>query len=304
MDSLDDRPNKKQAQKLVAGFDQQCELAAEALADADVLLLVTGAGFSADSGLAVYGDVAKIKVYQEQNLEYSDVSQPHLAGKDPEIFYGFWGQSFNDYRKTKPHAGFDIIARWRGDKNRSGTTADEIRERIKMKRASHGSNDLPERMEDDNPFIVSQSHSPYEVFDGPAGAFFSFTSNVDAHFYDKFFANEIYECHGNIELWQCTDRDCPSGIWRAPREHEFEVDISTMRAPSKKSQVKDLGKAPHGTSGGDVDDTSVPHIGHTKGCGQRPGMLQNMPEATDTRWELAAMRSLQKPFAPCNLYVW
>ena len=43
--------------------------AAEKIHQADVLLVCTGAGFSADSGLAVYSDIAKIKPYQDRNLE-------------------------------------------------------------------------------------------------------------------------------------------------------------------------------------------------------------------------------------------
>lgn len=51
---MDDAQNKPRT------FDEQCEKAAKALAEADVLLLVTGIGWSADSGLAVYNDIAKI----------------------------------------------------------------------------------------------------------------------------------------------------------------------------------------------------------------------------------------------------
>eukprot|EP00971_Amphidinium_carterae_P122893 2432625-Amphidinium_carterae.1 len=40
--------------------------AAEAIAEADVLFLCTGAGFSADSGLAVYKDIAEIAPYKER----------------------------------------------------------------------------------------------------------------------------------------------------------------------------------------------------------------------------------------------
>lgn len=36
------------------------DVAAQLVADADVFLLFTGAGFSADSGLATYDDVAKV----------------------------------------------------------------------------------------------------------------------------------------------------------------------------------------------------------------------------------------------------
>merc|ERR1719162_754864 len=43
-----------------------CARAAKAINAADVLMLCTGAGFSADSGLAVYGDIARIPAYSKR----------------------------------------------------------------------------------------------------------------------------------------------------------------------------------------------------------------------------------------------
>ena len=74
-----------------------------------------GAGFSADSGLAVYDDVAKagnwicsvpihtwtqlqVKAYAERELDYMDLCDPKLVYREPPLFWGFWGQCFNDYR--------------------------------------------------------------------------------------------------------------------------------------------------------------------------------------------------------------
>jgi len=125
-----------------------------------------------------------------------------------------------------------------------------------------------------------------------AGAFYSFTSNVDAHFYDKFHAHEIYECHGNIELWQCSNHHwvCEeSGIWRAPLEHSFVVNAKTMVAPSTRSMTTGAGevKSTEGstTQEDEKDDSSmneVPRIGHTMGL-QRTEPLRNMPAAKDTK---------------------
>uniref|UniRef100_A0A7S4S7Y0 Deacetylase sirtuin-type domain-containing protein n=1 Tax=Ditylum brightwellii TaxID=49249 RepID=A0A7S4S7Y0_9STRA len=234
-------------------FKKQCKKAADALAEADVLLVVTGAGFSADSGLAVYGDVAKVKAYQERNLEYRDVCQPKWVETDPELFYGFWGQCFNDYRKTKPHKGYDIIARWRDDKKMAGggKVDNDIRSCLKEK---------------------------MDVVDGPAGAFHVFTSNADAHFYDYFKAHEIHDCHGNIELWQCSSRTCESGIWRAPVQHDFFVDTHTMLAPQRKET--DLPKE-YSSSRSIIDKEITPCIGQIKGNGKRDNLLCNMPPSKD-----------------------
>lgn len=112
----------KESQEDIAGsrsesrsFEEQCEQATEALAQSNVLLLVTGAGWSADSNLAVYGDIAKVPAYQQNGWSYADVSHPSLVQSDPELFYGFWAQSFNDYRKTRPHDGYDIVTKWRDE---------------------------------------------------------------------------------------------------------------------------------------------------------------------------------------------
>lgn len=45
-------------QYLRSNFQEHCRLAAREIHDAEILLVVTGAGFSADSGLATYLEVA------------------------------------------------------------------------------------------------------------------------------------------------------------------------------------------------------------------------------------------------------
>ena len=49
--------------------------AAAAIAQADVLLLCTGAGWSADSGLKVYRDIADIGAYHDKGLTYRDICE-------------------------------------------------------------------------------------------------------------------------------------------------------------------------------------------------------------------------------------
>ena len=48
---------------------------------------------------------------------------------------------------------------------------------------------------------------------GTAGAFFTYTSN--AHSFDHFEPEEIRECHGNTELFQCSE-PCSKHLRRAP----------------------------------------------------------------------------------------
>jgi len=233
------KPDAEEVTELKLKFDKNCERAAKCIHDADVLLLVTGAGFSADSGLAVYGDVAKVDAYNELGLKYHDICTPDWLYDDPALFYGFWGQCFNDYRKTQPHEGYEIIARWRDHKNKrkDGVVANRIRSFLKHSQLALEEAKLNRAIIDGKKeeFFSKQKSladtDPYKV-EGSAGAFFSFTSNVDAHGFDVFEASEIRECHGNVELWQCPRIKCggENNIWRAPLDHRFFVDQETMRA--------------------------------------------------------------------------
>lgn len=47
---------------------------------------------------------------------------------------------------------------------------------------------------------------------------FVFTSNVDGHFLKHFSENNVYECHGSIEFWQCYSENCASDIFKYPEE--------------------------------------------------------------------------------------
>lgn len=72
------------AEGKLAGFDEEnIAAAAAAVAEADILLLVTGAGWSADSGLPVYADIGRIPAYERRGLTYADVSRPCMIEKDP-----------------------------------------------------------------------------------------------------------------------------------------------------------------------------------------------------------------------------
>ena len=102
-------PSLREAEQLKADFSKNCIDAANEIKQANILLLVTGAGWSADSGLKVYKDIGNIKAYREQNLSYADLSNPKMIQKDVELFTGFWGQCFNDYRDAKVNYLFLLL---------------------------------------------------------------------------------------------------------------------------------------------------------------------------------------------------
>eukprot|EP01043_Picozoa_sp_COSAG02_P019397 COSAG02_NODE_932_length_15816_cov_15.913088_6_plen_488_part_00 len=229
-------PTSAQKELLEASAEVSIERAAAAVGQADVLLLLTGAGWSADSGLAVYRDVANVAAYSERGITYADLCSPALLDDDPELFVGFWGRCFNDYRDTSPHEGYSILRRWRDERFTNTETARRLA-------AYHSNRDLDQI---------------------PSG-FFSYTSNVDAHHLRCFPANEVRECHGNSELWQCSDYECAHGRsrgvdrfetsssssdrWEAPAGYRFRVDDATQLAPAAGPPQCDGGEATRSTAG-------------------------------------------------------
>jgi NAD-dependent SIR2 family protein deacetylase len=262
MGNAPSKPEKEQADRLKEGFNELCTKAAHAIAEADILLVITGAGFSADSGLAVYNDIARIEPYANRSLAYHDLCEPHWLETEPDLFYGFWGACFDDYRETQPHKGYEVIARWRDWTNQK-PVAGAVRKELNNEKS---------------------------------GAFFMFTSNVDAHSFDYFAAEEVRECHGNIETWQCaTQGSCslPGDLWRAPMTaHRFNVDKRTMladpfRATSGVVEIDEkddassaatTGSGPGEKAPGEEEQPPKPRLGHThKHTGQRKHTLRHMP---------------------------
>ena len=156
-----------------------------AIKQADVLLVATGAGWSADSGLAIYRDVADVAAYHERGLTYRDICTPQWLEEDPGLFYGFWGGCYNDYRNVGPHEGYGIVRRWVEEGFKDTEAAATMRQHARAGEESG---------------VASSSQV--------AGAFYSYTSNVDAHWHRHCREGEVYECHGNSEWWQCARKDC------------------------------------------------------------------------------------------------
>jgi len=99
-----------------------CALAAAAISEATHLLIAAGAGFSADSGLPVYADVAKSPAWQQLGLDYGDLcSTQQLVGDSPHIGYGFWTDCAGTYKDTEPHDGYSILESWATSKPQGHT---------------------------------------------------------------------------------------------------------------------------------------------------------------------------------------
>ena len=220
-------PTEEEAAQLKAQLPALHAAAARAIAAADLILIVTGAGFSAPSGLSTYADVRTLmRSHGRDGIGYNDLCDPDLLrsvvprrelvsaartaeggeveppgakrlnrGGLPddeasrvELFYGFWGASYNSYRDATPHAGYALIMKWRA------------------------------RLLD------------------PAQHFFSLTTNVDGHWRQFLPHNAVEEFNGTCMLMRCANKQCtmrlaaihdphcPHGMWPIPPDLRVRVD--------------------------------------------------------------------------------
>ena len=90
--------------------------AAEAVREAEALLIGAGAGMGVDSGLPDFrGDHGfwnAYPPYAKLGLRFHDLASPRWFASDPTLAWGFYGHRFNLYRATTPHEGFAILRRW------------------------------------------------------------------------------------------------------------------------------------------------------------------------------------------------
>ena len=77
--------------------------AAMKLQQANYLLITTGAGFSADSGL---------QTYECAPVEYRDMCNPFKLTKEPYNFQKFWLNFTRSYMDTKAHIGYEVLDQW------------------------------------------------------------------------------------------------------------------------------------------------------------------------------------------------
>lgn len=153
----------------VHGQEDPVRRAARALGDADFLLIATGAGVSADSGLATFQTLtAKMGPAFGKGITYDHAASVDTMAKDPALFYGFWLVSARNYREAVPHAGYDVLRALRL----------QTEERASKRRPLDSS---------------------------PAQPTFCLTSNVDGWFSRKDVPCQgaLAQIHGVHDRWQC-----------------------------------------------------------------------------------------------------
>ena len=80
------------------------------------MIVTAGAGMGVDSGLPDFrgaeGFWNAYPVYRKLGLNFEDLANPHWFESDPCLAWGFYGHRLALYRRTGPHAGFEILRRW------------------------------------------------------------------------------------------------------------------------------------------------------------------------------------------------
>jgi NAD-dependent SIR2 family protein deacetylase len=97
-------------------YEQELQRAAEAIRQADALLIGAGAGMGVDSGLPDFrgtqGFWRAYPPYEKLGLDFIAVANPRWFTADPTLAWGFYGHRLNLYRATQPHTGFRILLSW------------------------------------------------------------------------------------------------------------------------------------------------------------------------------------------------
>ena len=90
--------------------------AAEAVRNAEALVITAGAGMGVDSGLPDFrGDQGfwnAYPMYERLGLSFVDAANPAHFHRDPAFGWGFYGHRTNLYRSTVPHEGFNLLRQW------------------------------------------------------------------------------------------------------------------------------------------------------------------------------------------------
>lgn len=187
--------------------------AANAIASCDFLLVCTGAGMSADSGLPTYSQVAHNPIYDQQGIDYADLCRIQCCRDHPSLFYGFWGSCFNLYQETTPHEGYTILKKWCDRKEQQGQQQDR------------------------------EDGTGNELVD--VARYYHYTSNVDGHLRRVGIPpDRIHEMHGTVETWMVMrigdQSHTPPAMLSAPSP-SFPVFInldSSVRFPVDKETLE------------------------------------------------------------------
>lgn len=86
------------------------------IANAEALLIMAGAGMSVDSGLpdfrSAQGFWRAYPPLEKLGLSFEEIAQPHWFTEAPKMAWAWYGHRQQLYRKTTPHAGYQLLREW------------------------------------------------------------------------------------------------------------------------------------------------------------------------------------------------
>lgn len=101
-------------------MNEQLEIAANWIRDADAILITAGAGMGVDSGLPDFrgaeGFWRAYPALRSEGIAFHEIANGEAFARDPVRAWGFYGHRLNLYRRTVPHEGFGILRRWASTK--------------------------------------------------------------------------------------------------------------------------------------------------------------------------------------------
>jgi NAD-dependent SIR2 family protein deacetylase len=102
-------------------MNEQLKLAADCIRDADGILIAAGAGMGVDSGMpdfrGTHGFWNAYPALKTEDIGFQDIANGEAFQRNPTQAWGFYGHRLNLYRRTVPHAGFDILRHWSSEKD-------------------------------------------------------------------------------------------------------------------------------------------------------------------------------------------
>jgi len=91
----------------------EIEMAHKAIEEAEVVIIMSGAGMGVDSGLPDFrGNEGMWKAYPalgDKKIDFMAVANPKQFKMNPELAWGFYGHRFDAYKNTTPNIGFDAL---------------------------------------------------------------------------------------------------------------------------------------------------------------------------------------------------
>ena len=99
--------------KSAESISEKYRRAAQAIREADGLLIAAGAGMGVDSGLPDFrgkgGFWKAYPVLGKAGIDFRDISSPEAFMRMPSRAWGFYGHWLNLFRDTVPHEGFRLL---------------------------------------------------------------------------------------------------------------------------------------------------------------------------------------------------